>query len=280
MCFFVEREELPALQSRHGCDGRVPADRPPAIGVPFSTTMQRQLNEVVKHGAAAADAARPERADWTIDQNWDKYTDAEHAVWKTLFERQSALLPRRACDEFVEGMRDLPIDAQQIPDFRALSDVLMRRTGWQVVAVPGLGARRDLLRASGEPALSRRPLHPQAARARLSGRAGYLPRCVRPCADAHESDDRRLHPSLRRGRSTRAAARQAHRVGTRILVHGRVRADRAGGRRAHLRMRVSHPLSPRACLRWTIRHPIASASISSASCARAIASTTFRKAIS
>ena len=42
--------------------------------------MQRQLNEVVKHGAAAADAARPERADWTIDQDWDKYTAAEHGV--------------------------------------------------------------------------------------------------------------------------------------------------------------------------------------------------------
>ena len=35
-------------------------------------------------------------------------------------------------------MRDLPIGAQQIPDFRVLSEVLMHRTGWQVVAVPGL----------------------------------------------------------------------------------------------------------------------------------------------
>jgi phenylalanine-4-hydroxylase len=35
-------------------------------------------------------------------------------------------------------MADLPIDAEQIPDFRRLSDILMRRTGWQVVAVPGL----------------------------------------------------------------------------------------------------------------------------------------------
>ena len=35
-------------------------------------------------------------------------------------------------------MQNLPIGAQEIPDFRRLSDVLMRRTGWQVVAVPGL----------------------------------------------------------------------------------------------------------------------------------------------
>jgi phenylalanine-4-hydroxylase len=35
-------------------------------------------------------------------------------------------------------MRALPIDADTIPDFRRLSDILMRHTGWQVVAVPGL----------------------------------------------------------------------------------------------------------------------------------------------
>lgn len=78
------------------------------------------------------------RPDWTIDQGWSGYTEAQHAVWKTLFERQTRLLPGRACDEFVQGMQDLPIAADRIPDFEALSEVLMRRTGWQVVAVPGL----------------------------------------------------------------------------------------------------------------------------------------------
>jgi phenylalanine-4-hydroxylase len=91
-----------------------------------------------KHGLAAGEAAAPERADWTIDQGWDRYTPAEHAVWKTLFERQTRLLPGRACDEFVAGMQQLPIGADRIPDFRELSAVLMQRTGWQVVAVPGL----------------------------------------------------------------------------------------------------------------------------------------------
>ena len=91
-----------------------------------------------KHGLAAGEAGRPERADWTIDQGWESYTSAEHGVWKALYERQSKLLPCRACDEFVAGMRALPIGAEQIPDFRRLSDVLMQATGWQVVAVPGL----------------------------------------------------------------------------------------------------------------------------------------------
>ena len=83
-------------------------------------------------------ATAPGRADCTIDQGWARYTPQEHAVWKTLFERQTELLPGRACDEFVAGMRDLPMGAEQIPDFHQLNQVLMQRTGWQVVAVPGL----------------------------------------------------------------------------------------------------------------------------------------------
>jgi phenylalanine-4-hydroxylase len=101
--------------------------------------MLRQLNEAEKkHGPTPADEAPHERADWTIDQGWERYTAEEHGVWKTLFERQSKLLPGRACDEFVQAMKDLPIGSDQIPDFRRLSDALMKRTGWQVVAVPGL----------------------------------------------------------------------------------------------------------------------------------------------
>jgi phenylalanine-4-hydroxylase len=97
-----------------------------------------QYPQTAKHGLAAGAAVQPERPDWTIDQCWEKYSAAEHAVWKRLYERQTKLLPGRACDEFVAGMRALPITAEEIPDFRRLSDVLMKATGWQVVAVPGL----------------------------------------------------------------------------------------------------------------------------------------------
>lgn len=100
--------------------------------------MQRPLTETLKQGLAAGDARLPERPDWTIDQSWDHYSAEDHATWRALFERQTRLLPGRACDEFVQGMQALPIGADEIPDFRRLSDVLMTRTGWQVVAVPGL----------------------------------------------------------------------------------------------------------------------------------------------
>ena len=100
--------------------------------------MLQQLKEHVKHGLAAGTDQRPERPDWTIDQGWHNYTPQEHAVWKMLFERQSKLLPGRACDEFVRGMQDLPIGPDQIPNFEQLSETLSQRTGWQIVAVPGL----------------------------------------------------------------------------------------------------------------------------------------------
>ncbi len=90
----------------------------------------------MKHGLAGG--FRPERPDWTIDQGWERYRAEEHATWRALFERQTKLLPGRACDAFVDGMRRLPIGPDRIPDFHRLSDVLGKATGWQVVAVPGL----------------------------------------------------------------------------------------------------------------------------------------------
>lgn len=99
--------------------------------------MQPQHNKAAKHGLATG-SYQPERPDWTIDQGWANYTAEEHAVWKTLFERQRRLLPGRACDEFIRGMNELPIAPDRIPNFEELSDILMKRTGWQIVAVPGL----------------------------------------------------------------------------------------------------------------------------------------------
>jgi phenylalanine-4-hydroxylase len=77
-------------------------------------------------------------ADWTIDQGWDNYARAEHEVWITLYERQTALLPGRACDEFLRGLDALDLHRSGIPDFRRINEELQRLTGWSVVAVPGL----------------------------------------------------------------------------------------------------------------------------------------------
>lgn len=77
-------------------------------------------------------------ADWTIPQDWDRYTPQEHATWDHLFARQAALLPDRVVPEFMQGLDMLRMDKPGIPDFAQLSERLMKATGWQVVAVPGL----------------------------------------------------------------------------------------------------------------------------------------------
>ena len=78
------------------------------------------------------------RADWTIDQCWDRYSDAEHHLWIELYERQAGLLPGRACDPFLNGLEALDLLRSGIPDFHRVNHDLKALTGWTVVAVPGL----------------------------------------------------------------------------------------------------------------------------------------------
>jgi len=89
---------------------------------------------------AGTEFIRPDgaAADWTIPQAWADYTDAEHAMWDRLFARQAEMLPGRAAPEYLKGLDMLHMSRPGIPDFAELSDRLMKATGWQVVAVPGL----------------------------------------------------------------------------------------------------------------------------------------------
>ncbi|MEG3163081.1 phenylalanine 4-monooxygenase [Sphingomonas sp. PB2P19] len=80
----------------------------------------------------------PPQGDWTIAQDWSHYTAEEHATWDTLFARQAKLLPGRASNAWLRGLDVLKLSKPGIPDFEELSERLMKLTGWQVVAVPGL----------------------------------------------------------------------------------------------------------------------------------------------
>ncbi|MBD3834380.1 phenylalanine 4-monooxygenase [Brevundimonas bullata] len=77
-------------------------------------------------------------ADWTIPQNWDAYTDVEHETWNTLYARQMKILPGRACDAYMRGLKALDLNTGGIPDFEVMNPKLQALTGWTVVCVPGL----------------------------------------------------------------------------------------------------------------------------------------------
>jgi phenylalanine-4-hydroxylase len=78
------------------------------------------------------------RADWTIPQDWARYTPAEHALWDRLFARQAEQLKGRAVPAFLNGLDVLHLSKPGIPDFTELSERLYGETRWSVVAVPGL----------------------------------------------------------------------------------------------------------------------------------------------
>jgi phenylalanine-4-hydroxylase len=80
----------------------------------------------------------PPSSDWTIPQGWESYTEQDHRTWLTLYDRQAAILPGRACQAYLDGLAALDLRGTGIPAFHALSEKLMALTGWQVVAVPGL----------------------------------------------------------------------------------------------------------------------------------------------
>jgi phenylalanine-4-hydroxylase len=77
------------------------------------------------------------RPDYTVDQEWDRCTPAEHQLWRRLYARQMALIPNYACDEFCDALAALDF-GEGIPRFEAINRKLVPATNWQLVAVPGL----------------------------------------------------------------------------------------------------------------------------------------------
>lgn len=77
-------------------------------------------------------------SDYTVPQEWERYTREDHAIWQALYARQIQLLERYAAPEFIDGTRALAAPSDRIPRMEDTNDILQRATGWQVVAVPGL----------------------------------------------------------------------------------------------------------------------------------------------
>ncbi|WP_269713321.1 phenylalanine 4-monooxygenase [Caulobacter sp. NIBR2454] len=92
------------------------------------------MSEISKPQTPPSGAA----ADWTIPQEWSRYTVQEHALWDQLFERQASMLRGRVTPAFLQGLDVLRLSKPGIPDFEELSERLRKLTGWSVVAVPGL----------------------------------------------------------------------------------------------------------------------------------------------
>ena len=84
------------------------------------------------------------------EQGLIQYSVEEHRVWQRLFLRQKNLLPGRACDAFLNGLKRLCLTPDAIPQLPAVSEQLKASTGWQVVPVPALISARDFFQLLAE----------------------------------------------------------------------------------------------------------------------------------
>ena len=66
------------------------------------------------------------------------YTDEENETWSILYHRQRALLPGRACEDYIAGLERLELSTDRIPQPGEVSERLLDFTGWQVEPVPAL----------------------------------------------------------------------------------------------------------------------------------------------
>ena len=140
------------------------------------------------------------------------------------------MLIGRACGEYLDGLGALGVAAGGIPDFRRLSDVLDRTTGWRIVAVPGL-----VPDACSSP-ISRARRFPSTCFIRRRDQLDYLqepdvfhdicghvPLLMNPVfADYMQA--------YGEGGLKAQGLGHLQQLGAALLVHGRVRADRDPGR--------------------------------------------------
>jgi phenylalanine-4-hydroxylase len=77
--------------------------------------------------------ARP----YLIEQDWDAYTPAQHAVWTELVSRQMSTLREHACQEYLEGFEIIGLREDSIPNLAEVSRRLEPRTGWNSTPVSG-----------------------------------------------------------------------------------------------------------------------------------------------
>lgn len=71
------------------------------------------------------------------DQEYDRYDDEAHAVWRLLYERRMATLVETGSETFLSGMERIGLSSDRVPDLAEVNARLAARTGWSAVGVSG-----------------------------------------------------------------------------------------------------------------------------------------------
>jgi len=73
-----------------------------------------------------------------MKQQYELYSEADHAVWSILYTRQLETVQQVAYRNFKVGIKELGFCDKKIPNFSVMNTKLKLLTGWQIYAVPGL----------------------------------------------------------------------------------------------------------------------------------------------
>lgn len=69
-----------------------------------------------------------------IDPDTDvDFTEEQHDIWKTLFARQAPQVIKYACQEYLEGSRNLNLPFDRIPSVQWLNSHITPLTGWKTI---------------------------------------------------------------------------------------------------------------------------------------------------
>ncbi len=85
-----------------------------------------------------------------LHQEYDKYTAQDFKVWQILFDRQINLLPPLASMAYLDGIKLLQFNRNEIPNFNKVNQILHQTTGWQVLVVPGLISQKTFFELLAE----------------------------------------------------------------------------------------------------------------------------------
>ena len=79
----------------------------------------------------------PAASPFLIEQDYEAYTDEQHAVWAELVRRRMPQIEQHAAQEYLDGYDSLGLPFDRLPILARVSKRLERRTGWNATPVSG-----------------------------------------------------------------------------------------------------------------------------------------------
>lgn len=89
------------------------------------------------HDHSSADVAEPPALPRFISQDYSRYDDDAHDVWRILYERRMTTLEDTGSAVVLAGIERIGLSRSRIPDLADVNRRLAARTGWAAVGVGG-----------------------------------------------------------------------------------------------------------------------------------------------